>query len=355
MYSSFYKLKTKPFQLNPDPKFFFNSGGHKRALSYLRYGLEQGEGFIVVTGSPGTGKTMLVKALFNELDSRKVVAGQLVSTQVDAEDTLRLISASFGLAHEKIAKATLLKNLETFFRTRAKEGRRVLLVVDEAQNLPLQSLEELRMLSNFEHDNKSIFQSFLLGQEEFRATINSPSMEQVRQRVTATFHLKPLEMDETKAYIQHRLATAGWNNDPEFTPEAFKEIYRFTQGTPRKINTLCDRLMLYGFLEELHKIDKAAAVTVTSEMKEDAAPVKGSKGKVAAPASVSAAVSPITTAPAQTAQERLNNDDLIRRVAQLESTVESLKKTLKKERALLRKAILLHLEMGEEAEEDLLD
>ena len=353
MYSSFYKLKAKPFQLSPDPKFFFNSGVHKRALSYLRYGLEQGEGFIVVTGAPGTGKTMLVKALFNELDSREVVAGQLVSTQIDAEDTLRLISASFGLAHEKISKATLLKNLETFFRTRAKEGRRVLLVVDEAQNLPLQSLEELRMLSNFEHDNRAIFQSFLLGQEEFRATINSPSMEQVRQRVTATFHLNPLEFDETKAYIEHRLSTVGWNKDPEFTPEAFKEIFRFTQGTPRKINTLCDRLMLFGFLEELHKIDKAATTTVTSEMHKDAAPVKGSRAKGAVLGSVKATVSSIS--PELTVQERLNNDDLIRRVGQLESTVDALKKTIKKERSLLRKAILLHLEMGEEAEEDLLD
>ena len=211
------------------------------------------------------------------------------------------------------------------------------------------------MLSNFEHDNRAIFQSFLLGQEEFRATINSPSMEQVRQRVTATFHLNPLEFDETKAYIQHRLTTAGWNKDPEFTPEAFKEVFRFTQGTPRKINTLCDRLMLYGFLEELHKIDKAAAATVTSEMQEDAALHKGKGGqaKKATSAPVRATVS--TISPELTAQERLGNDDLIRRVGQLESTVEALKKTIKKERALLRKAILLHLEMGEEVEEELLD
>ncbi len=364
MYSLFYKLKAKPFQLNPDPKFFFNSEGHSRALSYLRYGLEQGEGFIVVTGSPGTGKTMLVKALFNDLDSREVVAGQLVSTQINAEDTLRLISASFGLAHENIGKAALIKNLENFFQARAKEGRRVLLVVDEAQNLPLQSLEELRMLSNFEFNGKAIFQSFLLGQDEFRATINSPSMEQVRQRVTATFHLKPLESAESKAYILHRLKTAGWNKDPEFTTEAFKEIFRFTQGTPRKINTLCDRLMLFGFLEELHKIDKEAATTVTSEMQEDAAPVK-SRQAVNNPAPERATVSPITTAtapvqvvavdPVLTAAERLKNDDLERRVVQLETTVEVLKKTLKKERALLRKAILLHLELGDESEEDLLD
>ena len=350
MYSSFYKLKAKPFQLSPDPKFFFNSGIHKRALSYLRYGLEQGEGFIVVTGAPGTGKTMLVKALFNELDSRKVVAGQLVSTQVNAEDTLRLISASFGLAHEKIAKATLIKNLETFFRTRAKEGRRVLLVVDEAQNLPLQSLEELRMLSNFEHDNRAIFQSFLLGQEEFRATINAPSMEQVRQRVTATFHLNPLEFDETKSYIQHRLTTVGWNKDPDFTPEAYKEIFRFTGGTPRKINTLCDRLLLYGFLEELHKIDKEAAVAVTSEMESDAEPIKSVKG-VASKAIPKTVISQSITA-ASSEQKPLANDELIQRVAQLESTVDALKKMIKKERALLRKAILLQLDLNDENDDD---
>lgn len=355
MYSFFYKLNAKPFQLNPDPKFFFNSEGHRRALSYLRYGLEQGEGFIVVTGSPGTGKTMLVKALFKDLDSREVVAGQLVSTQINAEDTLRLISASFGLAHENIGKAALIKNLENFFRARVKEGRRVLLVVDEAQNLPLKSLEELRMLSNFEYEGKATFQSFLLGQDEFRATINSPSMEQVRQRVTATFHLKPLESGETKAYIQHRLKTAGWEKDPEFTTEAFNEIFRFTQGIPRKINSLCDRLMLFGFLEELHKIDKEAAITVTSEMQEDAAPIKSGQS-IIQPVSEQVS-SPVTTVAAplvQTAAERLKNDDLERRVVQLETAVGTLKNTLKKERTLLRKAILLHLELGEDAEEDFL-
>ena len=189
MYQSFYKLTGKPFQLNPDPSFYFASRGHKRAMSYLEYGLHQGEGFIVITGEIGAGKTTLVKNLFRRVDPNSYVAAQLVSTQLDADDTLRLIAAAFGLKHEEQSKAVLLKRLEEHLLNVHKQGRRALLVVDEAQNLTPRAVEELRMLSNFQAAEKSLLQSFLLGQPEFRYTLQGEGMQQLRQRIIASYHL----------------------------------------------------------------------------------------------------------------------------------------------------------------------
>jgi putative secretion ATPase (PEP-CTERM system associated) len=337
MYDTFYNLKKKPFQLNPDPEFFFNSAVHKRALAYLRYGLAQGEGFVVVTGVPGTGKTMLVKELFETLRNENIVGGLMVTSQVGAEDTLRIIAATFGLSYDGDAKAILLKNLENFFKLKAREGKRVLLVVDEAQNLPQQSLEELRMLLNFELEGRPIFQVFMLGQDELRLTLQGGKLEQVRQRVTATYHLRPLEKEETREYILHRLCTAGWNHDPQFTDETFDEIHRYSGGIPRLINTLCDRLLLYGYLEELHELDLPAVRLVIDEMEQDASrsrPIANSE-----PAAPGLEAEPYDSSPAGgTIEDRLSR---------LESQVFSLHRTIHKERTLLRKAILLQLDMEE--------
>lgn len=338
MYDSFYKLKKKPFQLTPDPEFFFNSAVHRRALAYLRYGLTQGEGFIVVTGFPGTGKTMLVKELFETLRDENIVAGVMVTSQVGADDTLRIIAATFGLSYDGDAKAVLLKNLESFFKDKASEGKRVLLVVDEAQNLPLQSLEELRMLLNFEFESRPIFQVFMLGQEELRITLQGGKMEQVRQRVAATYHLRPLESGETREYILHRLATAGWHHDPVLSDSAFEEIHAYSGGIPRVINTLCDRLLLYGYLEELHSIDLDAVRLVVNEMEQDSA-VPGPSLSPQEPGFKAFGQDLDTEtdfASPGTVEERLTR---------LEKTVTKLRKVVHKERALLRKAVLLQLDM----------
>lgn len=274
MYESFYKLSAKPFQLSPDPRFFFGSKGHKRAMSYLRYGLSQGEGFIIITGGVGTGKTTLVRALFEDLAKENVVAAQLVTTHLEADDTLRMVAASFGLAHEGASKASILKNLETFLLARAREGKRVLLVIDEAQSLPVGSLEELRMLSNFQEDGRALLQSFLLGQEEFKATLQLDGLEQLRQRVIAAYHLDPLAVEESREYIEHRLRLVGWNCDPEFTAAAYGEIYAHTVGVPRKINTFCDRLLLFGYLEELHQLDVQQVREVIAELQQESPIIK---------------------------------------------------------------------------------
>lgn len=252
MYEAFYRLRAKPFSLNPDPNFYFGSKGHRRAMSYLEYGIHQGEGFIVVTGEVGAGKTTLVRNLFRKLDSGNLVAAQLVNTQLDADDTLRMVAASFGLPHEEVPKAVLLKRLEAFLMSCREQGKRALLVVDEAQNLAPRAVEELRMLSNFHAADRSLLQTFLLGQPEFRLTMQSAGMTQLRQRVIASYHLGPLDEEDTRGYIQHRLQIVGWSSDPSFSEEAFAEIFSFTGGIPRKVNTLCDRLMLMGYIEEKH-------------------------------------------------------------------------------------------------------
>lgn len=250
MYEDHYHFSAKPFQLNPDPRFFFGSKGHKRAMAYLDYGLSLGEGFIVISGEVGAGKTTLVRNLFRQLDANSLVAAQLVSTQMDAEDTLRSVAASFGLEHEGLAKSSLLKNLEDFLIAATRQGKRALLVVDEAQNLTPRAVEELRMLSNFQNNDRSLIQTFLLGQPEFRGILQSPNMQQLRQRVVASYHLGPLDSGETQGYIEHRLRTVGWQGNPSFDADAFAALHRFTGGIPRRINTFCDRLLLFGFLEE---------------------------------------------------------------------------------------------------------
>ena len=269
MYESYYGFSAKPFQLRPDPHFFFGSKGHKRAMAYLEYGLSQGEGFIVVTGEVGAGKTTLVRNLFNKLPSQQIVAAHIVNTHLDPDDTLRMVASGFGLAHEGATKTDLLTRLEQFLHSVDRQGKRALLVIDEAQNLNPKTVEELRMLSNFQTDDKSLLQTFLLGQPEFRTTLHSPGMQQLRQRVIASYHLGPMDALETHAYIEHRLATVGWNGDPAFDDGAHAAIFAYSGGIPRKVNTLMDRVLLMGYLEEMHAFTEADINTVISDINEE--------------------------------------------------------------------------------------
>jgi len=269
MYESFYGFNAKPFQLKPDPSFFFGSKGHKRAMAYLEYGLSQGEGFIVLTGEVGAGKTTLMRNLFRKLQTSEIVAAQIVNTHLDSNDILRLVAAAFGLSHDATSKAALLLELEQFLRQCDQQGKRALLVVDEAQNLSAHTLEELRMLSNFQTEDKPLLQTFLLGQPEFRRTLLGANMQQLRQRVIATYHLGPLDLLETRNYIEHRLKTVGWNNDPAIDEDAFSLIYNYTNGIPRKINLFCDRLLMMGCLEELHYFGKKEVDDVISDFQQE--------------------------------------------------------------------------------------
>lgn len=248
MYESFYGLASKPFQLNPDPSFYFGSKQHRRATAYLEYGMHQNEGFIVITGEVGAGKTTIVRGLLDSLDQSKVVAAHLVSTQLDADDTLRLVAAAFGVRTKDVSKSDILMSLEAFLVTITGKGKRCLLIVDEAQNLTPRAVEELRMLSNFQFGNHALLQSFLVGQPEFREILQSPHMQQLRQRVIASCHIGPMDKQETQGYIEHRLKCAGSKGSPKFEVGAFEAIHKASGGIPRRINSLCDRLLLFGFL-----------------------------------------------------------------------------------------------------------
>ena len=272
MYENYYHFKAKPFQLSPDPRFFYSSRGHRRAMAYLVYGVHQGEGFIVITGEIGAGKTMLAGTLAGKLASANLVLAQVVSTQLIADDMVRMVAAAFGLPHDS-SKAVLLNRVEQFLLLCHRQGKRVLLIVDEAQNLPAASVEELRMLSNYVSATKPLLQTFLLGQPEFRRTLQNPEMEQLRQRVIASCHLGPLDRAETEAYIVHRLQTVGWQGDPTFSEDAFAAVHQFTGGIPRKINILCDRLLLLGRLDELHAFTGKEVAKVIEELPQQRAPV----------------------------------------------------------------------------------
>jgi len=248
MYEQFYGLSSKPFQLSPDPSFYFGSKQHRRAKAYLDYGVLRNDGFIVITGEIGAGKTTLLRGLLDGLNREQVVIGNIVTTQLDADDTLRMVAAAFGVRARGSQKSELLMDLEAFFVSQASQGKRCLLIVDEAQNLSARAVEELRMLSNFQFGNQSLLQTFVVGQPEFRQILQSPQMEQFRQRVAATCHVGPLDEDETQRYIEHRLKCAGATDKPTFDPEAFLVIHRASKGIPRRINTLCDRLLLLGFM-----------------------------------------------------------------------------------------------------------
>jgi general secretion pathway protein A len=269
VYEKFYGLDGPPFLLTPDPRFFFSSSNHKRAITHLVYGLDQREGFIVITGEVGAGKTMLVEQLWLQLNRNTYAVAKVVTTQVSGDDLLRLVMDGFGLnVVQGTDKAILLRRFENMVREQRNAGRRCVLVVDEVQNLSFAALEELRMLSNITVDGKASVQTILLGQPQFRPILASRDAEQLRQRVLASFHLGPLSDLETRLYIEHRLKTVGWTGNPGWDEEAFAAVYRHTGGTPRRINTLCSRLLQFGALDERTTITADMVNEVAEEMAE---------------------------------------------------------------------------------------
>jgi general secretion pathway protein A len=271
MYAEFYGLTAQPFQLTPDPRFFFESTVHRQAMAYLVYGLHHAEGFIIITGEVGAGKTILVENLLSTIDRRSFVTAKIVTTQLTGDDLLHMVAAGFGIAKEGLAKGPLLQRISEFALAQHRNGKRALLIVDEAQNLSFEALEELRMLSNIFFDRTMALQSFLLGQPQFRVTLGSPRLEQLRQRVTAAYHLGPLGEGESRAYVEHRLRRADWKGDPHFAEDCFPLIHQRTGGVPRQINTLCSRLLLFGFLEELHTLTAHAVEKVANDLREEVA------------------------------------------------------------------------------------
>ncbi|MFN4114433.1 MAG: XrtA/PEP-CTERM system-associated ATPase [Sphingomonadaceae bacterium] len=270
MFDDFYGLTGRPFQLTPDPNFFFESGTHRKALSYLGYGLAQSEGFIVITGEVGAGKSTLVAHLMQRIDRERITVGQIVTSNLDGAELVHLAAQSFGLDIEGHDKAAALGEIENFLHEEAREGRRCLLIVDESQNLSVEALEELRMLSNFQLGAHPLLQVLLLGQPEFKKVLaEHQSLEQLRQRVIAAHHLEPMEQGELEPYIRHRLACVGWKGNPEFDQRVFAEMYEATGGIPRRINQVATRLLLLGAVEQRTRIDAAMLSAVLKEMRSD--------------------------------------------------------------------------------------
>jgi putative secretion ATPase (PEP-CTERM system associated) len=314
MYTEFYKLRAEPFLLTPDHRFYFDSTVHSQAMAHLLYGINRGEGFIVITGDVGAGKTTLVKQLCATLDPRNIIAAHVVTTLVDGIDLLRMVMASFGLNDIPTDKSSMLLRLQRFFETAHRDGRRALLIVDEAQNLSISALEELRMLSNFQIMNTAPFQAFLIGQPQFRDMFANPALEQLQQRVITSYHLGPMSREEVGQYVPHRLRRVGWVNDPQFDESAIDAIFHHTSGIPRRINNLSSRLLLLGFLDDLHRFTGEEVDKVATDM----------VAETASPAQATTARANENGA-AQDSQELIN---VLREVPDLRTRIERIEERL---------------------------
>lgn len=268
MYAAFYGFHDNPFLMTPDARLFYASTVHSRAHAHLVYGLEQREGFIIVTGEVGAGKTTLIERLCSQLDPTAFAVARIMTTQVSGEDLLRLVADGFGVPSDG-TKASLLKGITDMLRSGDQVGRRHVLIVDEAQALPMPALEELRMLSNITEGGRALLQVILLGQPQLRRTIASPDLDQLRQRVLASYHLGGLSREETHAYIEHRLRAVGWTGTPYWHPAALDMVHRFSGGIPRRINRLAARVLLGAALEEATEITAQAVEITARELEED--------------------------------------------------------------------------------------
>lgn len=308
MYERFYNLRERPFALSPDPEYLYLSRVHSEALDSIRYGIESRAGFIIVTGEIGAGKTTLLQSILQRLDDRTVIA-RVVNTMLDPRELLEAIALDFGLTDVSKSKAVLVRDLGMFLVEQRRQGRRPLLVIDEAQNLGPQALEEVRLLSNLETEKSKLLQILLAGQPNLRDTIASPELEQFRQRIAVSYHLRPLDADETAAYINFRLQHAALGDPVRFPDDACSLVHEVSGGVPRVINVVCDAVLVFGYAEERHTIDRAMIDEVITELEETSIvrrpAVSASAAASAAPATAAAPVlatpPPRPTPPSSTA------------------------------------------------------
>jgi general secretion pathway protein A len=263
MYEEYYGFTEKPFSLTPDPKYLFKSASHANAFELLQYAIRRREGFVVITGDIGTGKTTLCRALLEQVDRRTFTA-LVLNPFVAEDDLLRTILQEFGVVSRDeikrgrlagISKQELIETLNEFLLSLRAVGAQALLIIDEAQNLPLPVLEQIRILSNLETEKEKLLQIVLVGQSNLKDLLRRPDLRQLDQRVSIRYDLKPLTAEETNAYIQHRLSVAGGGAAVTFAPKALARVHRFTAGIPRLINLLCDRALLAGFSTHTNRIE----------------------------------------------------------------------------------------------------
>ncbi len=326
MYDEHFGLTTRPFQLTPDPRFWYSTATHRKAMAYLGYGLAQGEGFIVITGEIGAGKTTLVGHLVETIDPQRINVVRLVSTAIHADDLLRTVATALGVDPHGLPKALLLDAIERGLHTVARTGRRTLLVVDEVQALPVDSLEELRMLSNFQAGGQAMLQILLLGQPEFRERLHgSDALEQLRQRVIAIHHLDPMGEDEVADYLAHRLSVAGWRGRPDFAADAFPAFHRGSGGVPRRLNHLAGRTMLAAAIEGRELIDAALVDSVLGDLAAD----------LPLPSAPAAKPAPEPGPEPEPVEMAVPDDALTGRIAELEARIEQQDAALRRVLTLL--------------------
>jgi type II secretory pathway predicted ATPase ExeA len=266
VYKSIYKLEGSPFRLSPDYRFSFGHRSYDDAKSYLKYAITEGEGIVAITGAPGTGKTTLIASIISELDLTQVHVGVVTNVQLDSSSLLDMVIDAFSLQVDRSGHISAMSELKRFLKNQSEEGRRVILIVDEAQGLSDALLEELRLLSNLQHNTQLVLQVFLVGQEPLMDIIRSPGMEQLHQRLIAAAQLKALTFEETRDYIVYRMECVGWKNDPVISEEAYSLIYKFSAGVPRRINLICHRLFIHAGLKEKHDLLGGDALQVIVEL-----------------------------------------------------------------------------------------
>src|SRR6186713_217629 len=265
MYSENFKLRELPFRLSPDPQFLFLSRAHARAKAYMESTIWFTDGFVVITGEIGAGKTTLIESFLRQLDSDVVIA-QINQTQVTAVEFLQSVLVQFGFSPFKMKKAELIATINSFLIEQYAAGRKVLLIIDEAQNLSLKVLEEIRMLSGIEATKEKVLRIILAGQPELNEKLDSPELVQLTQRIRLRFHLGTLSREDLRSYVRHRLDVAGADGREIFAEDTYPEIFRYTGGVPRLVNTLCDTAMMAAFNEDRDFVTVADIASSVEEL-----------------------------------------------------------------------------------------
>jgi putative secretion ATPase (PEP-CTERM system associated) len=337
MYEKYFQLRERPFALSPDPEYLYPSKVHQEALSYLRYGIEGHAGFVVITGEIGSGKTTMLQSLLRRLDSGTTVA-RVMNTMLDARELLEAIVLDFGIDPTGMSKPVLLKALASFLVQQRQAGRLTLVAIDEAQNLSLPALEEIRMLSNLETEKSKLIQIVMIGQPELREKLALPQLEQLRQRITVSYHLQPLDAEETANYVNHRLKRAAIGTPVQFPRAVTDLIHQRSHGVPRIINVIADATLLFAYGVDRRDIDLGIAEDALAEL--DATGILAAYDAEAAEAATATTVSVAETEEALRIAEdaRRREKELVQRerqVAQREQALAAQQRIFAEEARLL--------------------